>query len=118
MEKEYENNTDTDNNKENDNAEEQVETLELAILPVDDLVIFPYMPPVPPFHPNHVALSGKVAMDSVEDAMLNSERELCIFQTTSGRSLDTDPRAVKDMTIDELSPIGSLIHIIRTKKRR
>lgn len=105
-----------ENIEQNEDIDEQIETVELPILPVDDLVIFPYMPPVPPFHPHHVALSGKVAMDAVDDAMLNGDRELCIFQTTSGRSLDTDPSAVKDMTIDELSPIGSLIHIIRTKK--
>ena len=105
-----------ENIEQNEDSAEHIETVELPILPVDDLVIFPYMPPVPPFHPHHVALSGKVAMDTVDDAMLNGDRELCIFQTTSGRSLDTDPHAVKDMTIDELSPIGSLIHIIRTKK--
>ena len=86
---------DTENRKDNNNAEEQVETLELPILPVDDLVIFPYMPPVPPFQRNPVALTGKVAMDAIEDAILNTDKELCIFQTTSGRSLDTDPRAVK-----------------------
>ena len=111
-----ENTTDPESIEKLQDTEEIIETVELPILPVDDLVIFPYMPPVPPFHPHHVALSGKVAMDSVEDAMLNGDRDLCIFQTTSGRSLDTDPRAVKDMSIDELSPIGSLIHIIRTKK--
>ena len=115
MENEQENTTEPENTEKHQDTEEIIE-VELPILPVDDLVIFPYMPPVPPFHPHHVALSGKVAMDSVEDAMLNGDRDLCIFQTTSGRSLDTDPRAVKDMTIDELSPIGSLIHIIRTKK--
>lgn len=116
MENEHQNTTDPENIEEHQDTEEIIEVVELAILPVDDLVIFPYMPPVPPFHPHHVALSGKVAMDAVEDAMLNGDRDICIFQTTSGRSLDTDPRAVKDMTIDELSPIGSLIHIIRTKK--
>ena len=116
VEKDYENTTDPENIEEDKDDEEQIEMVELPILPVDDLVIFPYMPPVPPFHPHHVALSGKVAMDAVEDAMLNGDRDLCIFQTTSGRSLDTDPHTVKDMTIDELSPIGSLIHIIRTKK--
>ncbi len=116
MENEHENTTEQDKIEENQDTEQIVETVELAVLPVDDLVIFPYMPPVPPFHPHHVALSGKVAMDAVDDAMLNGDRDICIFQTTTGRSLDTDPRAVKDMTIDELRPIGSLIHIIRTKK--
>ncbi|RKU13046.1 endopeptidase La [Candidatus Poribacteria bacterium] len=101
---------------EHEDSEEILETAELPILPVNDLVIFPYMPPVPPFPPHHVALSGKMVMDAVDDAMLNGERVLCIFQTNSGRSLDIDPRAVKDMTLEELSPIGSLIHILRAKK--
>lgn len=108
--------TELENLEKDEDAEENLETVELPILPVDDLVIFPYMPPVPPFPPHHVALSGKMVMDAVDDAMLNGERVLCIFQTTSGRSLDTDPRAVKDMTLDELRPIGSLIHILRAKK--
>lgn len=102
--------------KDSEDVEEEEEIVELPILPVDDLVVFPSMPPVPPFPPHHVALSGKTVMDAVDDAMLNCERVLCIFQTTSGRSLDTDPNVVKDMTIDELSPIGSQINILRSKK--
>ncbi len=113
---ENQNTAEQNNPEEEENGEEQLETVDLPILPVDDLVIFPYMPPVPPFPPHHVALSGKIVMDAVDDAMLNGERVLCIFQTTSGRSLDADPRAVKDMTLDELRPIGSLIHILRAKK--
>ena len=103
------------NSEDTEEAEEE-EIVELPILPVDDLVVFPSMPPVPPFPPHHVALSGKTVMDAVDDAMLNCKRVLCIFQTTSGRSLDTDPNVVKDMTIDELSPIGSQINILRSKK--
>ncbi len=116
MEIEHENTTEPENSEEHENVEKTLETAELAVLPVDDLVIFPYMPPSPPFPPHHVALSGKMVMDAVDDAMLNGDRMLCIFQTTSGRSLDTDPRAVKDMTLEELRPIGSLIHIPRAKK--
>lgn len=119
MENEHETITEPENFDEHDDhedSEEILETAELPILPVNDLVIFPYMPPVPPFPPHHVALSGKMVMDAVDDAMLNGERVLCIFQTNSGRSLDIDPRAVKDMTLEELSPIGSLIHILRAKK--
>ena len=33
-------------------------TEDIPILPVDDLAVFPYMPPVPPFSPHHIALSG------------------------------------------------------------
>ena len=116
MENEHETINEDENSEEHEDAEEILETAELPILPVNDLVIFPYMPPVPPFPPHHVALSGKMVMDAVDDAMLNGERVLCIFQTNSGRSLDIDPRAVKDMTLEELSPIGSLIHILRAKK--
>ena len=115
MENEHNTNSEPE---EHDNSIEQenLETVELPILPVNDLVIFPYMPPVPPFPPHHVALSGKMVMDAVDDAMLNGERVLCIFQTNSGRSLDIDPREVKDITLEELSPVGSLIHILRAKK--
>ncbi len=116
MENEHEIITESEEDDEHEDSEEILETAELPILPVNDLVIFPYMPPVPPFPPHHVALSGKMVMDAVDDAMLNGERVLCIFQTNSGRSLDIDPRAVKDMTLEELSPIGSLIHILRAKK--
>ena len=118
MENEHNTNSEPENSEEHDNSIEQenLETVELPILPVNDLVIFPYMPPVPPFHPHHVALSGKMVMDAVDDAMLNGERVLCIFQTNSGRSLDIDPREVKDITLEELRPIGSLIHILRAKK--
>ena len=116
MANETENRTEHENSGNSENLEEELETIELPILPVDDLVIFPYMPPSPPFPPHHVALSGKVVMDAVDDALANEKRELCIFQTTSGRSLDTDPNAVKDMTLDELRPIGSLILIPRVKK--
>ncbi|MDE0482583.1 MAG: endopeptidase La [Candidatus Poribacteria bacterium] len=116
MENEHQIIAESEEHDEYEDSEEILETAELPILPVNDLVIFPYMPPVPPFPPHHVALSGKMVMDAVDDAMLNGERVLCIFQTNSGRSLDIDPRAVKDMTLEELSPIGSLIHILRAKK--
>lgn len=116
MENEHQIITESEEHDEYEDSGEILETAELPILPVNDLVIFPYMPPVPPFPPHHVALSGKMVMDAVDDAMLNGERVLCIFQTNSGRSLDIDPRAVKDMTLEELSPIGSLIHILRAKK--
>jgi len=118
MENENETTSESENLEESDSSEEleDMETLELPILPVNDMVIFPYMPPVPPFPPHHVALSGKMVMEAVDDAMLNGERVLCIFQTTSGRSLDIDPREAKDISLDELRPIGSLIHILRAKK--
>ena len=118
MENEHENTAELEKSEEPENIEEEdIRMVELPILPVDDLVIFPYMPPSPPFPPHHVALTGKMVMDAVDNGVvLNGERVLCIFQTTSGRSLDTNPDAVKDMQIDELRTIGSLIEIPRVKK--
>ncbi len=119
MENEHENTAELETSEEHENIEEEeeIKTVEVPILPVDDLVIFPYMPPSPPFPPHHVALTGKMVMDAVDNGVvLNGERVLCIFQTTSGRSLDTNPEEVKDMQIDELRTIGSLIEIPRVKK--
>ena len=62
-----------------ENATEEELVQELPLLPLDDLVVFPYMPPVPPFPPHHVALTGKMATTAVESAMEN-ERMLCIFR--------------------------------------
>lgn len=81
-------------------------TRELPVLPLDDLVVFPYMPPVPPFPPHHVALSGKMATEAVQGAM-DEERMLCIFRPKKD---DT-----KGITVKDLSPIGSLVHILRYK---
>ena len=117
MENEDKNTKELENSEGHGNIEEEViKTVELPVLPVDDLVIFPYMPPSPPFPPHHVALTGKMVMDAVDNVvLLDGERVLCIFQSTSGRSLDTNPSAVKDMEIDELRAIGSLIEIPRVK---
>ncbi len=81
-------------------------TRELPILPLDDLVVFPYMPPVPPFPPHHVALSGKMATEAVQDAM-EEERMLCIFRPKK--------EEVKNITAKDLSPVGSMVHILRYK---
>ncbi|MXY26743.1 AAA family ATPase, partial [Candidatus Poribacteria bacterium] len=96
--------------KENENIEDTMEqeelTRELPILPLDDLVVFPYMPPVPPFPPHHVALSGKMATEAVQDSM-NEERMLCIFRPKKDD--------FKNITLSDLSPVGSLVHILRYK---
>ena len=97
-EKEKENLEDTDDTEES--------TRELPVLPLDDLVVFPYMPPVPPFPPHHVALSGKMATEAVQDAM-DEERMLCIFRPKKDD--------IKNLTASDLSPIGSLVHILRYK---
>ena len=96
--------------KENENLEDTLDeeelTQELPVLPLDDLVVFPYMPPVPPFPPHHVALSGKMATEAVQDAM-DDERMLCIFRPKKDD--------FKNITANDLSPIGSLVHILRYK---
>ena len=90
--------------------EEEELTQELPILPLDDLVVFPYMPPVPPFPPHHVALSGKMATTAIEHAM-EADRVLCIFRPKKEFSKED----IKDIQPDDLSPVGSLIHILRYK---
>ncbi|MXV72766.1 endopeptidase La [Candidatus Poribacteria bacterium] len=90
--------------------EEEELTQELPILPLDDLVVFPYMPPVPPFPPHHVALSGKMATTAIEDAM-EADRVLCVFRPKKELSKED----IKKIKSDDLSPVGSLIHILRYK---
>ncbi len=83
---------------------------ELPIIPVlGDLVVYPFMPPVPPFSPHHVALSGENVSSAVEYAMVNEQRFLCLFR----QSIEKDP---KQLTADDLSPVGTLVHIVRYKK--
>ena len=84
-------------------------TAEIPILPVDDLVVFPYMPPVPPFAPHHIALSGDWVTEAVDDAMVNGERALCVFRQVGNR--ESNPN-----TADDLAPVGTLIQILRYKK--
>ena len=100
-----------ENESENTTDQEEEElTQELPILPLDDLVVFPYMPPVPPFPPHHVALSGKMATTAIEHAM-EADRVLCVFRPKKGLSKED----IKDIKTDDLSPVGSLIHILRYK---
>ena len=96
-------------NRNEDTPEEEL-VQELPLLPLDDLVVFPYMPPVPPFPPHHVALTGKMATTAVESAMEN-ERMLCIFRPKK----DLSKEDIKTLKKSNLSPIGSLIHILRYK---
>ena len=89
-----------------DTTDQEELVRELPVLPLDDLVVFPYMPPVPPFPPHHVALSGKMAIEAVQNAM-EKERMLCIFRPKK--------EDFKDITVSDLSPIGSMVHILRYK---
>ena len=96
---------------ESQNTTDQDELIqELPILPLDDLVVFPYMPPVPPFPPHHVALSGKMATAAIEHAM-DDGRVLCVFRPKK----DFSKEDIKKIQQDDLSPVGSLIHILRYK---
>ena len=95
-----------------ENSEPEAEpNRDFPVLPLDDLVVFPYMPPVPPFPPHHVALSGDMARGALEAAM-KSERTLCIFRPNPDIGYDD----IKNITPADLSPIGSLIHILRYKQ--
>ena len=96
---------------ESESTDDQDEsTQEYPILPLDDLVVFPYMPPVPPFPPHHVALSGKMATAAIEQAM-DGERVLCIFRPKK----ELSKKDIKNIKKSDLCPIGSLIHILRYK---
>ena len=92
-------------------ATEKKPNREFPVLPLDDLVVFPHMPPVPPFPPHHVALSGEMATAALE-ATTRSERGLCIFRPNPDITYDGIPNITKA----DLSPIGSLVHILRFKK--
>lgn len=92
-------------------APEKKPNREFPVLPLDDLVVFPSMPPVPPFPPHHVALSGEMPTAALE-ATTRSERGLCIFRPNPDITYDQIPNITKA----DLSPIGSLVHILRFKK--
>ena len=83
---------------------------EIPLLPLDDLVVFPYMPPVPPFPPHHVALSGDMAIAAVEYAMKH-DRGVCIFRP---RKMLTE-KDIEGLLDSKFRPVGSLIHILRYK---
>ena len=82
---------------------------EIAIVPVSDPVVFPYMPPIPPFHPYHIALSGKSVTEAVEDAMINGSRVLCLFKQLRDKDAGT-------LTVEDFSPVGTLIYIHKHRK--
>ena len=94
-------------NKQETNIEEPKE---LPIIPVPgDLVIFPYMPPVPPFPPHHVVLSGESITSAVDEALIDGSRLLCIFKLQS----EEDKPA---LTVEDFNPVGTQIYIIKCRK--
>ena len=96
-----------DKDKQENNVEEPQE---LPIIPVsDDLVIFPYMPPVPPFPPHHVVLSGESITSAVDEALIDGSRLLCIFKLQS----DED---AGDLTVEDFNTVGTQIYIIKCRK--
>lgn len=97
--------------KDKDKQERNVEEpKELPIIPVPgDLVIFPYMPPVPPFPPHHVVLSGESITSAVDEALIDGSRLLCIFKLRS----DED---AADLTVEDFNTVGTQIHIIKCRK--
>ena len=97
--------------KDKDKQEQNVEELkELPIIPVPgDLVIFPYMPPVPPFPPHHVVLSGENVTSAVDEALIDGSRLLCIFKRQSDK--DTT-----ELTVEDFNIVGTQIYIIKCRK--
>ena len=96
-----------DKDKQENNVEEPKE---LPIIPVPgDLVIFPYMPPVPPFPPHHVVLSGESITSAVDEALIDGSRLLCIFKLQS----DED---AEDPTAEDFNTVGTQIYIIKCRK--
>ena len=96
-----------DKDKQKNNVEEPKE---LPIIPVPgDLVIFPYMPPVPPFPPHHVVLSGESITSAVDEALIDGSRLLCIFKLQS----DED---AEDPTVEDFNTVGTQIYIIKCRK--
>ena len=86
------------------------EPKELPIIPVpDDLVIFPYMPPVPPFPPHHVVLSGESITSAVDEALIDGSRLLCIFKLQSDKD-------AADLTVEDFNMVGTQIYIIKCRK--
>ena len=63
---------------------------EVPVIPIDDLVVFPYMPPVPPFSPHHMALSGETVTAAVDDTMINGLRTICVFKQLKETDAPTD----------------------------
>ena len=83
---------------------------ELPIIPVPgDLVIFPYMPPVPPFPPHHVVLSGEGITSAVDEALIDGSRLLCIFKLQSDKD-------AAELTVQDFSTVGTQIYIIKCRK--
>ena len=97
--------------KDKDKQEQNVEELkELPIIPVPgDLIIFPYMPPVPPFPPHHVVLSGENVTSAVDEALIDGSRLLCIFKRQSDK--DT-----AELTVEDFNIVGTQIYIIKCRK--
>ena len=97
--------------KDKDKQEQNVgELKELPIIPVPgDLVIFPYMPPVPPFPPHHVVLSGENVTSAVDEALIDGSRLLCIFRRQSDK--DT-----AELTVEDFDIVGTQIYIIKCRK--
>ena len=97
--------------KDKDKQEKNVEEpKELPIIPVPgDLVIFPYMPPVPPFPPHHVVLSGENVTSAADEALIDGSRLLCIFRLQS----DKDTAA---LTVEDFNTVGTQIYIIKCRK--
>ncbi|MEO2006123.1 MAG: LON peptidase substrate-binding domain-containing protein, partial [Candidatus Poribacteria bacterium] len=72
-------------------------------------VVFPGMPPTPPFMPPYLAFQGGRAMSAVEAAMRDEPRVVGLIQ------LREDPTS-KEFTLDDIHPVGTMIYIARFRK--
>ncbi len=72
-------------------------------------VVFPGMPPTPPFMPPYLAFQGGRAMSAVEAAMRDEPRIVGLIQ------LREDP-SNKEFALEDVHEIGTLIYIARFRK--
>ncbi|GIX07025.1 MAG: Lon protease [Candidatus Poribacteria bacterium] len=72
-------------------------------------IIFPMMPPSPPFMPPYLAFQGGRAVAAVEAAM-TGDRLVGLVQ------LRQEPQPDKEYTLDDFYPVGTMIHIIRYRR--
>jgi ATP-dependent Lon protease len=72
-------------------------------------VIFPFMPPIPPFMPPYLVFQGARAVAAVEAAMVHEPRLAALVQ------LKAAPEQ-RDLTLDDLRPVGTLIYVAKYRK--
>ena len=77
---------------------------------IEDLFVFPFMPPAPPFSPHYVVLSGENVFAAVEHATVNEQRFLCLFR----QIVEKEP---KHLGADDLRLVSSLVLILFARRK-